>query len=318
MPDRPDWDPYAPHEYNNMLHLVSSDPSAQGLVVHDDVLNPNQLYFQSNGLLITRGTVNLGEAYTLWIHVDNWGPFGLYDNGKAIISQRFLTPGWYKMDCYAEILKAHTYYFNATGWSNNVIVIVNSGSYSTTYSLVGKVVDQYGYGIPRANVKISGSNGGRFSTSTNTQGYYGMDVPSGVYTVIAELEGYRFTQATARVWMGTVSVAGNIIGYPHYWGYKSSDFYQETQQNVGQLEGKVTDRNNIGISGVLVNVDGLFVVSTDNQGNYLVNLSSGWHTISIGNSDYIFQPASVDVQIRSDQVTRLDFKGRKMLVLGSR
>lgn len=310
IPDRPSWDPYAPGYAEPQL--TSLNPLLLDLTIGDDVLNPNQLYFQSGGLLATMGSVNLGEPYTLWLYVANWGPFALYDKGRLIISQDFLSPGWYKVDRYAEILQTHLYQFNSKWWSNNVTVMVRSAGYPTTYSLVGRVVDQYGNGIPGTRVKISGSGGGSFSTNADSRGYYGLNVPSGEYTVTAELTGYRFNQASARVWVGTVSVAGKVVGYPIGWsGLGPQTSYQG---NLGLLEGTVTDRSGKTIPGAVVSIDGLGTVPTDYQGNYRTGLIPGWYTVDAKAPGYTFQPATV--QVRANQATRLDFRGRTMLVLG--
>jgi len=302
-PDRPSWDPYAPHG-GGAPGLVSTSPT--GLVIRDDVLRYNKLYLQSGDSLTTSGTVNLGEPYTLWLHVGNWGSFVLYDRGREILSQDFIYPGWYRVDRYAEILVSHQYVFNVTGLSNEVSVSINPAGYPTTSSLVGRVVDQYGRGIPGATVQISGSEGGSFGTNANNLGYYGMDLPSGVYSMTAELSGYRFVPATAKVWSGTVSVAGKIVGYP---------LYGPSAARMGWLEGKVVDKNGIGIPGARVRSDDGSSVVTDASGGYMMTLNPGWHTINAEAEGLLFR--SVNVHIVSGRVSQLDLTGREILVLGS-
>jgi len=313
LPGRPDWDPYSPSSYD-VPQLIFANPFApdQDLLIGDEVLSPNQLYLQSDGLLVTRGQVNLGTPYSIWLYVAEWGPLTLYDSGRRIVSLGFVSPGWYRLDRYAETFESHYYQFNVTGWSNSVELAVSSAGYPTSYGLVGKVVDSYGNGVPGARVRISGAGGGVFSTVTNALGYYGMDVPSGTYSVNAELEGFSFTTSTARVWTGTVSAAGILVGYPAGGAFYPTGPYQD---EYGWLEGKVTDKIGAGIPGAKVRVDGLFSVSTDEDGNYWVSLSSGWHSIMVDASGYKFSSASA--QIRPGQGSKLDFKGTKVIVLGS-
>lgn len=307
---RAEWDPLSPGR-SDVGHLISANPFApnHNLIYGDEVLSHNQLYLQSGGLLVTSGEVNLATPYSLWLYVANWGPLTLSDRGRRVLSHGFVTPGWYRLDLYAETLEAHSYQFNASGWSNRVDLRVSSGGYPTTYSLVGRVVDPYGNGIPNARVRISGS-GGVYSTTTNARGYYGMNLPSGTYAVTAELGGFSFTQATGRVWTGTVSAAGTVVGYPvgqlappdiYYGGY-------------GWLEGRVTDRIGAGIPGAKVRIDGIFSIATGDDGDYRVSLSPGWHSVAVDAAGYKFTSASV--QIRSGQVAKLDFRGTKVIVLG--
>jgi hypothetical protein len=313
LPGRAGWDPYSPSSYDSP-QLISANPFAPDLAlsIGDEVLNPNQLYLQSGGLLVTSGQVDLGTPYSLWLYVANWGHFTLYDRGSRVMSPGFVSPGWYRLDRYAETFESHYYQFNTTGWSNSVELSVSSAGYPTSYGLVGKVVDSYGNGVPGARVRISGTEGGVFTTVTNALGYYGMDVPSGTYSVTAELEGFSFTSSTARVWTGAVSAAGILVGYPSGEEVYPTGTYQD---EFGWLEGKVTDKIGAGIPGAKVRIDGLFSVSTDEDGGYWVSLSPGWHSITVDASGYKFSSASV--QIRSGQGANLDFKGTKVIVLGS-
>lgn len=319
VPGEPSWDPYGPSSYGPP-QLVSSDPFSSGLTMAENVLMPNQLYLQSGGVLTTKGSVNLGNPYVLWLYVSQWGPFALYDKGSLVVSQSFMTPGWYKVGQYAEILESHLYQFNATLWSNEVALAVNSGGYPTSYSLTGRVVDPNGNGIPGAKVKISGSGGGNFGTITNFGGYYGISIPSGTYSVTAELAGYSFTRSTARVWVGTVSVAGTVIGYPagQYPSQgQSQDQYppdgQVTQQGVGWLEGYIADKSGTPIFGARIYSDGTSALS-DSQGFYRIALSPGGYSTNVEATGYTFRPATV--QIYPNRVTKQDFEGRKVLVLG--
>ncbi|MGC9514370.1 carboxypeptidase-like regulatory domain-containing protein [Methanocrinis sp.] len=312
VPPRASWDPYSPASYDSP-QLVSADPFApdRDLSVGDEVLSANQLYLQSEGMLVTSGQVGLGTPYSLWLYVANWGPFVLYDRGSRVIYSDFVSPGWYRLDRYAETLQSHYYQFNASGLSNGVDLVVSSAGYPTTYGLVGRVVDYYGSGISGARVRISGAEGGVFSTITNALGYYGMDLPSGTYSVTAELEGFAFTSSTGRVWTGTVSAAGTVVGYPA--GQTSSSTFD--QDEYGWLTGRITDKSGSAIPGARVRIDGLFSVETDEDGGFWVSLSPGWHSITAEASGYKFSTASV--RISSGQGSNLDLRGNKVIVIGS-
>ncbi len=312
-PGRPDWDPYSPSSYD-VPQLISADPFAPDLdlSIGDEVLSPNQLYLQSDGLLVARGQVDLGAPYSLWLYVADWGPLNLYDGGRRVLSQGVVSPGWYRLDRYAETLESHYYRFNISTQSNDLPLSVSSAGYPTSYGLVGKVIDYYGNGVPRARVRISGAEGGVFTTVTNALGYYGMDLPSGTYVVTAELEGFSFSQSVARIWTGTVSAAGTVAGYPAGGTVYPTGTYQDES---GWLEGKVIDKVGAGIPGAKVRIDGLFSVTTDEDGSYWVSLSPGWHSITVDASGYKF--SSTSVHIRPSQGSKLDLKGTKVVVLGS-
>jgi len=313
LPGRAAWDPYSPESYDSP-QLISADPFAPdlGLSLGDEVLSPNQIYLQSGGLLVTSGQVSLGAPYTLWLYVAHLGIFNLYDRGSRFFSPGFVRPGWYRLDRYAETLEAHHYQFNTSSWSNSVEVAVDPAGYPTSYGLVGRVIDDYGNGISGARVRISGAEGGVFTSTTNAFGYYGMDVPSGIYSVTAEVEGFTFSPSAARVWAGTVSAAGILVGYPIGGAVYPAG---SDQDGYGWLEGKVIDKVGAGIPGAKVRIDGLFSISTDEDGGYWVSLSPGWHSITADASGYKF--SSTSVLIRSSQGSKLDLQGTKVVVLGS-
>ena len=61
---------------------------------------------------------------------------------------------------------------------------------------------------------LTNSDGGRFSTSTDERGYYGLDVAAGPYTVNAQHPGYSFASGQVQVMGGAVSAARPLIGTP--------------------------------------------------------------------------------------------------------
>lgn len=308
-PGIPSWDPYGPGG-DFSPSLVGANPFNEGLIIPDAVLYQNQIYLQAGGQLVTSGSVSLGDTFTIWMYVANWGSFVLYDNGAAVLWQSMMTPGWYKISQYAETLSSHRYQFNVSGSSNPLNVNVNPGGYPTIYSLTGRVVDPYGNGIPSAAVIISSNEGGTFTTKTNLLGYYGMDLPSGNYVITADLVGYHFSQVTGRIWLGTVSVAGKVVGYP----LTGEIQYLEYPIGFGRLEGRITDQSSVGLAGAIVEVGGQ-VTLTDNRGNYQLDIGSGWYEVNVEKKGYLFRLATV--QVSPYETSYLDITGRKVLILGS-
>ncbi|MDD1750658.1 MAG: carboxypeptidase-like regulatory domain-containing protein [Methanothrix sp.] len=209
-------DPFGTGVSTLSLLLVPADPASEGLVAVGGEKLANQLYLQSGKNLITEGAVSLGEQYVLWARVNGKGSFLLYDYNRLVLNQGYVTPGWYRINgTYADYLGAHIYRFVSAGLaSNNLSIIVGSGSYPTSFSLTGKVLDQSGQGMSGVKVILSNNEGGKFSTTTNSAGYYALDVSAGVYLVNAELPGYVFTQTSVQTIAGIVSAARPVVGTP--------------------------------------------------------------------------------------------------------
>jgi hypothetical protein len=198
------------------LLLEPANPANEGLVVAGGEKLANQLYLQKERDLLTQGTVTLGEQYVLWARVNGKGSFVLYDYNRQILNQGYVTPGWYRINgAYANYLGAHIYRFVSAGLaSNNLSIMVGSGSYPTSFSLTGIVLDQSGQGMSGVKVIVSNNEGGKFSTMTNPVGYYAIDVATGVYLVNAEFPGYVFTQTSVQAITGLVSAARPVVGTP--------------------------------------------------------------------------------------------------------
>jgi hypothetical protein len=213
---RMELDPYEAGQGAFSLQLLPADPASEGLVVAGGGKLANQLYLQRGKDLLTQGTVTLGEQYVLWARVNGKGSFLLYDYNRQILNQGYVTPGWYRINgAYADYLGAHIYRFVSAGLaSNNLSIMVGSGSYPTSFSLAGKVLDQSGQGMSGVKVIVSNNEGGKFSTMTNPAGYYAIDVASGVYLVNAEFPGYVFTQTSVQATTGLVSAARPVVGTP--------------------------------------------------------------------------------------------------------
>lgn len=206
---------YSPYGYD-FMQIGTSDPFLAGLTIDESPSVPNQLYIQSGSALTAGGRVTLGQPYVLWAKVANWGAFSLYDYNNLVLSQNYIAPGWYRISGgYSDVMGTHVFRFVSAGQtSNSLSLVVDSGGYLTSYSLTGRVVDQSGNGIAGARVLVTSSDGGRFTSTTNALGYYGINLPSGVYLVTAEIAGYSFTQSVARVVSGIASAAPDVVGYP--------------------------------------------------------------------------------------------------------
>jgi hypothetical protein len=264
--------------------------------------------------------------------VGYFGNFVLYDNNEMAITQSYIRPGWYRITgFYPEILWSQRYRFTSAGQSSNVLqVLVVSGGYPTNYGLTGRVVDINGRGISGTRILISGSDGGTFTTTADSRGYYGFDAPSGTYTITAELPGYSFTPSTARVWTGTISVAQTITGYKaSVQGVQSASYPQlygsgtgtETSAgypggNAGFVAGRITDQRGLPIPQSIIRVDGLSTTAaSDSQGNYKIALSPGMHRIDAEKAGYGIPLRAV--LVLSGQTSTLDLVGKRTATLGS-
>ena len=213
---RPELDPYGAGVSAFNLLLEPADPANGGLVVGGGEKLANQLYLQRGKDLSTQGRVSLGEQYVLWARINGKGSFLLYDYNSQILNQGIVTPGWYRISgAYANYLGEHIYRFVSAGLaSNNLSIMVDPGSYPTSFSLAGRVLDQSGQGMPGIKVTATNNEGGKFSTTTGPAGYYAIDVAAGVYLVNAEFPGYIFTQTSVQAITGVVSAARPVVGTP--------------------------------------------------------------------------------------------------------
>ncbi len=211
-----EWDPFGQGLSAFSLLLEPANPAIEGLVVADEKKLANQLYLQQGTYLLTQGTVSLSEQYVIWARVNAKGSFSLLDYNRQILNQGYVTPGWYRISgAYANYLGTHIYRFVSAGSaSNNLSITVGSGSYPTSFSLTGRVQDQSGLGMPNVKVIVSNSEGGKFSTMTDSAGFYALDVATGVYLVNAQYPGYVFTQTNVQAITGQVSAARPVVGTP--------------------------------------------------------------------------------------------------------
>jgi hypothetical protein len=134
---------------NAVIQIEAADPVVEGLVVGGDASLMNQIYLQMGNQLLTQGTALLGEEYTLWARVSMRGSFQLYDYDRLMLSRDSLTPGWYRINgTYGNYVGQHLHRFLIGGISSNDLnVVVSSGSYPTSFSVTGRVIDRNGQGI---------------------------------------------------------------------------------------------------------------------------------------------------------------------------
>ena len=198
------------------LMMEPVDPAGERLVIEENKSLSNQLYIQMGNRILTEGTVMLGEDYVLWARIGGRGGLQLFDYDRLILSQPSVLPGWYRISgAYGDSLGSHLYRFQVAGLSSNdLTVLVSPGGYPTAYSLTGRVVDRSGNGLSGARVTLTNSDGGRFSTSTDQSGYYGLDVAAGQYSINAQHPGYAFIPDQVQVMGGAVSAARPLIGVP--------------------------------------------------------------------------------------------------------
>ncbi|HQE96659.1 MAG TPA: carboxypeptidase-like regulatory domain-containing protein [Methanothrix sp.] len=196
------------------LMMEPADPDGEGLLFEENKSQANQLYIQMGNRILTEGTAMLGEEYVLWARIRARGDLQLFDYNGLLFSQPSVQPGWYRISgAYGDFLGGHLYRFQVAGLSSNdLAVTISSGSYPTAYSLVGRVVDESGNGLSGAGVTLTNSDGGRFSTSTDDGGYYGLDVAAGLYAVNAQHPGYSFAPSQVQVVGEAVSAARPLVG----------------------------------------------------------------------------------------------------------
>lgn len=302
------WDPFSPSGYMPLI-MEKADPSQEGLVAEGGLRAQNILYIQAGASLVADGRVAIGDTYTLWAYLGRGGSFTLFDYAQPILSQGYLAPGWYRISgSFAEVLGTHDYRFTAWGLpSNNVTVSIVPGGYPTIYALTGRVIDSSGIGIPGVTVTLKGFEGGTFTITTDMLGYYGMDVPSGTYSVIAQLPGYRFTPSTARVWTGTVSAARIIIGLRDT-GFTGAAVPQESFAASGWIQGRVLDETGAGLTRAIVGIEETQeYMLTDQSGDYEFSERPGTYTVVAEKSGYIFLP--VTASVASGQITEINLNG---------
>jgi hypothetical protein len=155
-------------------------------------------------------------------------------------------------------------------------------------TLAGRVTTG-GEALAGVTVTLSGAKAG--TTTTDANGNYSFNITSeGSYTVTPSKTHYTFAPPSQTINNPTSAQTANFDGtlLRH------------------KIDGRVVDKNNVGLAGVAVALTGSLTVNavTDAQGNYsLTNLlASGNYTVVASKANYTFSPASVPVNdLGSDQ-----------------
>lgn len=167
---------------------------------------------------------------------------------------------------------------------------------SISHSLIGRVVDQEGDGLPGIHLSVSSYEGGNFGAVTDAFGYYRMNLPSGYYTLTAVSPGYTFTTVSIRIIADIPTVAPLIRG---------CSSYQPTLMSTGYVQGMVEDGRGAGVEGASIYVDSLQTdVYTDAQGNFRLILQPGTHKVEAHAQGYGI--SSTLITITQGQIARLE------------
>ncbi len=146
-----------------------------------------------------------------------------------------------------------------------------------TVRIYGEVYDEYGTGI--SGVILILSNGGG-TVTTDSSGYYSINVPSGWSgEVMPSLGGYTFNPSSG--------FFSNLISD------QLMKFHCTRADTPFTISGLVQDINGTGVSDVTLKSDKGETATTDIFGFYSMTVSSGWSgTLTPSKSDCIFTPAS--------------------------
>jgi hypothetical protein len=152
-----------------------------------------------------------------------------------------------------------------------------------------------GAALAGVTVTLSGSKSG--TATTDAQGNFSFSITSeGSYTVTVSKTHFTFAPPSVTFVNPTSARAANFEG----------------TLNRHKITGRVVDKNNAGLSGVIITLAGSLsgTMVTDAQGNYsLTNLlASGNYTLTASKANYTFSPASAPVNdLGADQT--LNFTG---------
>jgi hypothetical protein len=163
---------------------------------------------------------------------------------------------------------------------------------STGYTVTGRISDATGAAISNVTVTIAGVG----STTSNSAGYYTFtNVPDGSYTLTPSLAGTTFAPASRSITLSGANQSGlNFIGSTGY-----------------TVSGRIATSGRIGISGVVVQIDGGMSVTTNSAGYYtFYNVADGSHTIVPTKSGMTFIPANKSVNVNGANVSGQNFVGQ--------
>jgi len=156
---------------------------------------------------------------------------------------------------------------------------------TTTLTISGQVT-LGGVAMPNITVNLSGSRTG--STTTNSTGNYTFSVPAGgTYTVAPVSTLYTFQPPTTTYSNLTASAA-------------SSSPFAATPDTF-TISGQVT-KGGAGFQGVTVQAVGRsYSATTDQNGNYALQVPSGTYSIQASLSDYTFAPLTLSYTVAANQ-----------------
>ncbi len=158
------------------------------------------------------------------------------------------------------------------------VVILNASSHNNILQLSpaaniisGQVYQGAVLSRGEALVRAVPSAGPVEEVQVNDQGSYIISLPTGDYQVNAHLEGYTSPTPVSL----SLSVGQTISGL---------DFY--LTPNPSYLTGRITSDGSTPLAGAVV-TNGNVTDTTDAQGNYALNVSSGQHTVTASKTGYI-------------------------------
>ena len=157
-----------------------------------------------------------------------------------------------------------------------------------TYLVSGTVLENTGN--PLAGVAISGGDG--HATQTDAEGRYTLELPTGVYTLTAEKEGYWFDPATREVAVPPDAADVDFIG----------------TLLVYTVSGTVVDDTGNPLAAVTVSAGNGYETQTDSAGWYALTLPAGTYELSAMLAGYDFGQTPQMVSVPPD-ATGVDFTG---------
>jgi hypothetical protein len=189
--------------------------------------------------------------------------------GSATQSKTWAVPGTYNVKARARCVTDHTV---VSSWSQSLTVAINPSHYNVS----GYVRTAGGTGI--SGVLLYGLPN---NPLTYSNGYYSGTVPYGwSATVKPGKSGYTFNPPSR--------------SYSNVTSSQTDQNYTGNQIQTYTISGYVKGFRNVGISGVVMVIEGLpDSPITDPNGYYSATVSSGWSgTVTPTLSGYVFNPAS--------------------------
>lgn len=162
-------------------------------------------------------------------------------------------------------------------------------------TISGTVTNGSGGAIQSATITVQDGSGNFYTTSSGQSGSYAIEVPQGSYTVKADNDSYAPSSINA------VSVSVGLT--------TTQDF---TLKDAAIISGTITDQNGNSISGATVsawdsNFENFQQTTTDNQGNYELEVSNGSYTVEASKSGYA-STQKTGVQAIEGQTTTQDIQ----------